>query len=133
MNTCKSEPSFDHKLALSIPIFSNIFEYMMSHELPPSTGIRDTSIFQTVVVITRGKIKFGMSLTFLKSRNSIIDRSRVFVDVLPAFLWTTSILTIFLFIDPCDRGDIWAFIFAGLIYLTIGSCFSRFRGGLSLV
>lgn len=74
LNMCKSEPSYNHKLALSRPIFSNNLDHMISHELLWSIRIGETSNCLIVVVITMEKILFGVPPTFFESQNPSIDQ-----------------------------------------------------------
>lgn len=64
LNACKSDPSYDHKFPLSIPIFSNSLEYIMSHELSLSIRIRETYKFLIIAIMTKGNISLGVPITF---------------------------------------------------------------------
>lgn len=98
LNARRSKPSYHHKFPLSMPIFSNSLEYMISYKLSPSIRIQETLNCLIVALITKREI----CLEFLPPSG----RSGDFIDAFPSFLRTVNILVAFLFMVPLKgRSD----------------------------
>lgn len=61
LKTCRFNHSYGHKFSFFNFIFSKRYEYTMSQELSPSIRTLETSKLAIMVVITKGKISFGIS------------------------------------------------------------------------